>query len=434
MNLFFVTVGSRGDVQPYVALGKGFKKAGHSVTVCTCSSFESFITGHDLSYGYMNNDFIKLVDSEAGREAMESGGNVFGLIKAMITMLKEAKSLNREIFKDTWNAAKAVKPDIIIYHPKALAGSHIAEKLGVPAVIAVPLPVIVPTIESVAVGFPNFKFGQWYNKLSFSLLHKGYHAYDDVVNEFRQDVLGIEKLPKSSSPIQMKNGSPIPVLHGYSELVSPRPGDWPDTAYITGYWFLDPKDNWQPPADLLNFLTSGEKPVYVGFGSMAGRRPQQMADIVVKALTLAKVRGIIATGWGGLNASTLPDTIFKIDKVPHAWLFSLVSAVVHHGGAGTTAAGLRAGKPTIICPFLVDQPYWGERVYSLGVGSKPIPQKKLTPENLSEAIREVTTSKVIRQNAERLGEKLRTEDGIKNAMMIIQRIVQRTSPGKVSKS
>ena len=422
MNIFIVTAGSRGDVQPFVALGKGLKKRDHAVTICTCSSFEPFITEHGLTYGYMNDDFIKLVDSEAGREAMESGSNFLGLVKTTLTLLKEAKALNREMLRDAWNAAQVAKPDLVIFHPKILAGSHIAEKLNIPAIMALLVPAIVPTAESVALGFPNLKLGSWYNKFSYWVLHQGYHMYDDVVNEFRQHVLGLGKLPKSISPIQMSNSQPLPILHGYSEHISPRPRDWSNTVHITGYWFLEVRDDYFPPAELIDFLEAGEAPVYVGFGSMAGRNPQRMTNIVVDALQQAQVRGIIATGWGGLNSSNLPKTIFKIDTVPHDWLFPRVSAVVHHGGAGTIAAGLRAGKPTIICPFLIDQPYWGERVYALGVGSKPIPQKQLTAKKLADAIQAVTTNPEILVNAETLGEKLRNEDGISKAIAIIEQI------------
>ena len=424
MKIFIVTAGSRGDVQPYVSLGKGLKTAGHTVTVCTCSSFEPFIREHGLEYGYMNDDFIKLVDSEAGRDAMEGGSNMLGLVKAMITLMKDAKRLNREMCKDAWKAAQAADPDLLIFHPKALAGAHIAEKLGIPAVLALPVPVIVPTEEFVAVGFPNLKLGNWFNKLSYSVVAKGYHQYDDVINEFRQDILGLGKYPKSTTPIQMADGSPIPVLHGHSRYVWPRPHDWPETAYVTGYWFLDQEEDWQPPEELTDFLEAGGAPVYVGFGSMAGRNPERMAGIVIEALQKAQVRGIIATGWGGLDAGDLPDTIFKIDKAPHSWLFPRVSAVVHHGGAGTTAAGLRAGCPTVVCPFIIDQPLWGARVHALGVGSQPIPQKKLTAENLSAAIREVTTDPSIRDQANALGEKIRGEDGIANAIEILERVVR----------
>ncbi|NEO00729.1 MAG: glycosyltransferase family 1 protein, partial [Moorea sp. SIO3I7] len=167
-------------------------------------------------------------------------------------------------------------------------------------------------------------------------------------------------------------------------------------------------------------LDAGNPPVYVGFGSMAGRDPQRLTEIVIEGLQQANVRGIIATGWGGLAVDDLPDSIFKIDSAPHDWLFPRMAAVVHHGGAGTTAAGLRAGRPTIICPFFVDQPFWGDRVHALGVGSKPIPQKTLTAEKLATAIREVTTNQTIRQNAEALGKQIRDEDGIANAIAIIE--------------
>ncbi len=431
MNVFIVTAGSRGDVQPYVALGKGLKAAGHAVTICTCSSFEPLITEHGITYGYMNNDFIRLVDSEAGREAMEGGANAFNLVKSMIALMKDAKALNREMMKDAWNAAQEAEPDIVIFHPKALAGSHVAEKLGVPAILALPVPVIVPTREFAAIGFPDLKLGGGFNKLSYSILHKGYHSYDDVVNEFRQDVLGLGKYPKSTTPIQMADGSPIPVLHGYSESVWPRPHDWPETAFVTGYWFLDQDEDWKPPKELEAFLRVGEPPVYVGFGSMAGRKPERITKIIVEALQKAKLRGIIATGWGGLSAEDLPETIYKIEKIPHDWLFPQVAAVVHHGGAGTTAAGLRAGKPSVICPFLIDQPLWGARVRSLGAGPKPIPQKKLTVDKLAGAIKEAVSNPSIREKAEMVGQGIRNEEGIEKAVSIIETIVTpvRTTQG-----
>ena len=422
MNILIITLGSRGDVQPYIALGKGLQAAGHSVTLSTSSSFESFISGHGLKYGYMSNDFIEFMDSASGKEAMESGGNATGLVKSMLQTIKKSQAIIGEILQDTWKTAQEMQPDLIVFHPKSVGGPHMAEKLGIPAVLALPVPVLVPTEEFIAPGFPIMKLGKWFNKLSYQLIHKGYHAYDKVVNNFRQQTLGLEQLPKNFSPLHMTNGDPIPVLHAYSEHVWPRPQDWPETAHITGYWFLENAEQWQPPAELVDFLENGAPPVYVGFGSMAGRDPQRMAEIVIAALQKAGVRGIIATGWGGLDASNLPESIFKIESVPHDWLFPRVSAVVHHGGAGTTAAGLRAGRPTIICPFLVDQPYWGARVHALGVGSQPIPQKKLNAENLSAAIKQVLTDARIRADAAALGERLWAEDGVGKAVRILEEI------------
>lgn len=425
MKILIITLGSRGDVQPYLALGKGLQAAGHSVTLSTSSSFEGFITQHGLNYGYMSNDFIEFMDSATGKEAMEKGGSATGLVKSMLQTIQKSQAIIRQILQDTWKTAQEMQPDLIVFHPKSVGGPHMAEKLGIPAVLALPVPVLVPTNEFIAPGFPMLKLGKWFNKLSYQLIHKGYRSYDKVVNEFRQQTLGLEKLSKNFSPLHMTNGAPIAVLHAYSEHVWPRPHDWPETAHITGYWFLENEEQWQPPAGLARFLQNGETPVYVGFGSMAGREPQRMAEIVIAALLKAQVRGIIATGWGGLDAGSLPESIFKIKSVPHAWLFPQVSAVVHHGGAGTTAAGLRAGRPTVICPFLVDQPYWGARVHDLGVGSQPIPQKKLNAENLSAAITRVLTDASILANADKLGEKLRAEDGVGKAVRILEEIGRR---------
>jgi sterol 3beta-glucosyltransferase len=345
-------------------------------------------------------------------------------LKTMVSMLTRAKSITREMLGDSWAAAQAARPDLIIFHPKGMGGAHIAEKLGIPAILALPVPMLVPTAQFVALGIPDLRLGSWFNKFSYKVVHKGYRIFDGVINEFRQEQLGLGKLPKSANPLQTADGRPLPVLHGYSELIWPRPPDWPDNAYVTGYWFLDHPEDWQPPAELSAFLDAGEAPVYVGFGSMSGQNPKRLAKIVLGALQKANVRGILATGWGGLEAGSLPDTIFKIDSVPHDWLFPRVAAVVHHGGAGTTAAGLRAGRPTVICPYVIDQPYWGARVHALGAGSKPIPQKKLTAQNLASAIRDVLSTPSIRHNAEVLGQTMGREDGIGNAIRLIESIAR----------
>lgn len=424
MKIFIITVGSRGDVQPYVALGRGLMKAGHAVTVCAVSTFKPFIIENGLEYGYMNDGFMKLIDTDAGREAMGGSQSPISSIKNMLSLLKESKSLFRTMFEDAWKAAQQAAPDVIIYHPKSLIAPHLAEKLGIPAIMALTVPIVVPTSEAPALGLPDLKLGGGYNRFTYSIMHKGFHTYDDVINEFRQRVLGLGKIHGNASPIVDGNGKSITVLHAFSSQLSPRPSDWPETAHITGFWFLDEEAGWQPSRELQAFLDGGMPPVYIGFGSMAGRDAEHKAKVVVEALQKANLRGVIATGWGGLDADRLPDSILKIDKAPHSWLFPRVSAVVHHGGAGTTAAGLLAGRPAIICPFFADQPYWGARVHALGAGSKPIPQKKLTAENLSAALLEVTKNESYRNNAGQIGERLRAENGIANAVAIIEDVLQ----------
>lgn len=420
MRIFILTLGSRGDVQPYVALGKGLFRAGHQVTICTSSSFEGFIVEHGVQYGYMNDEILRLIDTDAGREAVEESSNLLGWLKTMAALTKQVKPLQRMMVADAWEAAVKAQPDLIIYHPKAMAGPHIAEKLGIPRIMSVPLPIFTPTAEFPSMVFPNLKLGGWYNRLTYTLSVKlAWMQYRSVVNPWREKTLGLLPAPRSFDEMKLANGEPTPTIYPFSEHVVPRPADWPASTVVTGYWFLDREEAWQPSADLQVFLDAGPPPVYIGFGSMAGRDPARKAQAAVGALQTANRRGIIATGWGGLSAENLPPTILGIRAAPHDWLFERVAAVVHHGGAGTTAAGLRAGKPTIICSFFGDQPFWGRRVADLGVGSAPIPQKELTADNLAAAIEQATSDGQIEQRAAALGQQIRAEDGVARAIQVI---------------
>ena len=216
-----------------------------------------------------------------------------------------------------------------------------------------------------------------------------------------------------------------PILYGYSPAVIPPPADWNEQMRVTGYWFLDSGDDWTPPADLLEFLQAGTPPVYIGFGSMIMRNPEATAQLIMQALARTRQRAIMLSGWGGLRSTNVPDSVFMIDAVPHAWLFPRMAAVVHHGGAGTTSAGLRAGVPSIIVPFFADQPFWGQRVADLGVGPAPIPFKRLTADRLAQAIQIAVTDQAMRQRAAELGERIRAEDGIARAAAVIQQMQER---------
>ncbi|MGF1521839.1 MAG: glycosyltransferase [Leptolyngbyaceae cyanobacterium] len=421
MRILILTLGSRGDVQPYVALGKGLKAVGHTVTLCTSSRFESFITAHELNYGYMNDEMLQFMDSAQGREVMEDATNLWEIIKVTRNLSKQVAPLQHQMLRDSWHTAQAADPDLILFHPKTYGGPHIAEKLGIPAILAVPLPMLVPTAEHPNIGFPSLPLGGWYNQLTYRITHT---LFAFSAGKFVKNWRAEHHLPTQPKfdILHTHTGKQMPVLHCYSRHVAPEPTDWPENVIASGYWFLDQQTTWEPSTELTNFLESGNAPVYIGFGSMAGRNPERLTRIVVEALQQAQVRGIIATGWGGLAADDLPETIFKLEQAPHDWLFPQMAAVVHHGGAGTTAAGLRAGCPTVVCPFFGDQPFWGQQVYALGVGTEPIPQKKLTVEKLAAAIRTVTTDVGIQQKAKALGAKLRQEDGIATAIACIETV------------
>ncbi len=182
------------------------------------------------------------------------------------------------------------------------------------------------------------------------------------------------------------------MLSAYSPSIIPHPADWPDSVHITGYFFADTQADWQPSPELEAFLEAGDPPVYIGFGSMAGRDPEQFARLILEALAKSGQRGLLLTGWGGLHPESVPDNVFVVDSAPHSWLFPRMAAVVHHGGAGTTAEGLRAGVPSVIVPFILDQPFWGARIKALGLGPDPIPQKNLTADRLANAIKLAVTN------------------------------------------
>ncbi len=422
MKILLLTIGSRGDVQPFVALGQGLKAAGHQVTVATCERFRSFVETNGLDYGYISDDLLKIIDSDQGKALMEDTRGILQIVAANIRLARQMAPIQQRTVEQCWDVAQKARPDLVCFHPKAILGPAIAEKLQIPGILTLPLPFLVPTAEYPCMGFPDLPLGGWYNRLTYRFVHAMIQLFAGrYVRTWRR---------RTDTPAARRNldllhdqtGRPIPALHGYSGHVLPEPADWPETATAAGYWFLDTEEEWTPPADLTAFLEAGPPPIYVGFGSMSGRNPRRLTEAVVEALQSGGHRGILATGWGGLDAAALPDTILRIDEAPHDWLFQKVAGVVHHGGAGSTAAGLRAGRPTLICPFFADQPFWGRTVHALGAGPKPIPQKKANAENLAAAFDRLVTDTAMRQKAEAVAAGLTQEDGIASAVEFIAQI------------
>jgi hypothetical protein len=259
-----------------------------------------------------------------------------------------------------------------------------AEKLEIPLLPAFVFP-FTPTRTFPGVLFPQSlnRWGGTINWLSHQALRQiiwqGSRSGDTAA---RQQVLDLPPSP-FFGPHQSPYLHRLPTLYGFSPSVLAKPSDWQNT-FVTGYWFLDAAPDWTPPTDLVNFLEAGSPPVCIGFGSMGNRNPEETAELVLQALEKTGQRAILLAGWSGMQKEKMPDNAFLIKSVPHAWLFPRVAAVVHHGGAGTTAAGLRAGVPTIIIPFFGDQGFWGQRVADLGVGTAPIPRKQLTAERLGD--------------------------------------------------
>lgn len=408
MNILVLTVGSRGDVQPYVALGAGLQAAGHSVTLATLEAFAPMAQAHGLAFSPMRGEFLELIQTPQGKAALAGKGNPLALLRTVMPML-------RRLLDDSLAAAGGA--ELVIYHPKAMGGYSLAEKFGIPGILALPLPLFSPTAAFPSPIVPAASLGPTLNRLSHRVMvNLSTASIRGMVNRWRREALGLAPVRDELS----LRGRPVLRLYGYSPAVLPTPADWDDTSLATGYWFLDRPASWQPSEALRTFLQAGPPPVYVGFGSMAAEDAARTTATVVAALERTGQRGVLATGWGGLQAGAVPSSIFLLDEAPHDWLFPQMAAVVHHGGAGTTAAGLRAGVPTVICPFFADQPFWGRRVAALGAGPTPIPQRQLTAERLAAAIGAATGDPAMRANAQALGAAIRAEDGVARAVAAIE--------------
>ncbi len=419
MKILIVTVGTRGDVEPYIALGQALREAAHEVTICTCSHFERVIREHGLEYAYINNDFIDFMHTPEGKIILGNAGSLWKTLITVIPLLSRLGQLQQRQMDDVWQACKTSASDLILYHMKAAGVPDFAEKLGVPCMLAFWLPLHVPTTEAPAMGFPNLPLGPGYRWLTYQIIRRIMVLAGKRIKKWRSQ----HGLPSRSNGLRMQlpNGNPIPTLHGFSRHLIPRPSDWPASATVTGYWFLDQTEDWTPPTALTDFLSADKPPIYIGFGSIFGRDPQKVTNIILEAVQRCGVRAILARGWGGIELDdfNLPDSIMVIDSVPHRWLFPQVAAVIHHGGCGTTAAGLLAGKPTLICPFFGDQPFWGQQVARLGVGPPPIPQTKLSVQLLCQAIEALLSDTKMRENAAALGRKISQENGTANAVAFI---------------
>jgi UDP:flavonoid glycosyltransferase YjiC (YdhE family) len=269
---------------------------------------------------------------------------------------------------------------------------------------------------------PPSLLGSLPNRPSYQIARQMmWQAFRSADKAARREVLDLPAAP-FFGPFNAEPVRGQPILYGYSPAVITPPADWGADVHVTGYWFLDPADDWSPDPALADFLAAGPSPVYVGFGSMSSRNPEATANLILDALARTGQRGIIHAGWGGLQRADLPGSVLMIEGAPFSWLFPRVAAVVHHGGAGTTSAGLRAGVPSVVVPFFGDQPFWGQRVADLGVGPAPIPRKKLTAERLAGAIRIAVTDEVMRGRAVELGAKIRAEDGIARAVAVVEQM------------
>jgi sterol 3beta-glucosyltransferase len=414
MRILILTFGTRGDVQPYAALAQAAIAAGHEAAVCTAEGFRPLVEDAGVPYLHMDNDMLDLIQAEM--PSMSGAGDGLRLVRRMTAAMRAS-------LRDQWQAAQTFQPDLVVYHPKSLGGLHVAERLQIPAVVSLPLPFFTPTRAFPVPFIARWPLGGTANRLSYQFNRFTALAYGGMINAFRRDTLGLASLSRWSDYLTSSDGRPVPALYGFSSAVVPVPADYPPHAHVTGYWFLPDQAAWQPPPDLQAFMVAGEPPLYIGFGSMGfGKNAATRGATIREAVRRVGARAVVATGWGGIDLTETSDTIFVVRDIPHEWLLPRTAAVVHHGGAGTTAAGLRAGRPTLVCPVLGDQGFWAERIFHLGAGPRPIAVRRLTTATLTERLHQLLTEPHYPTAANSIGEAIRSEDGTGQALRTLERI------------
>lgn len=391
MRILIVTAGSRGDVAPFTGLGQRLLNAGQQVAVAAHLPFAGLVTGCGLDHRPLPGDPQELIRA-----------------RALAPSPQEARAVTSAFMDrlaDGVVAAVAEGADLVLsaFGPASLSQAA-GEAFAVPVIGAYLAPAFA-TREFPLPGGPgaddlgpdgNLAAGR-------ALLARAGTLQEEVLTRLRTR-LG---LPAAVGPMQA--GEIRPVFHGFSPLVVPRPADWPSEVEVTGYWWPAQSRGWRPPAELVDFLQAGPPPVFIGFGSMAPGQGERLGELVAAAVARARVRAVVQAGWAGLSA--VGDDVLPIGDLPHDWLFPRTAAVVHHAGAGTTAAGLRAGVPAVPVPVMADQPFWAARLHRLGVAPRPLPFHELTAEALAEAITACVADPAHRQRAVELARRIATEDG-----------------------
>lgn len=420
MKALIVAHGTRGDVQPYTALAHALQACGHRTVLAAPAGSVSLAAPYDIPFAPLDDTMNeKMADPEL-REAIETNYRGLRGKSVAFRMMRQAKGELRKVYDDI-AAVPAGDVDVVI-HPVNSPVQHLAEKLEVPAMAVGLQPGWVPT-SSFPSPFAPFRIPAVLNRSSYLLNRVILRALVGSGARWRVESLGLPRRRHQNDALRTPNGQPATVLQAFSRHVLPSPAAYPRGTHTTGFWLLPAARNWTPPEQLSAFLDTGDRPVYVGFGSMAGRDPARVGHTVAEAVRRAGVRAVLVTGWGGIDAELDADRLLVLDQVPHDWLFPRMAAIVHHGGAGTTAAALASGRPQVVCPYIADQPFWARRMHARGVATEPLPQRQLTPERLADALRRAASDEAMASRADELGAKIRAENGVVTAVGLIENLV-----------
>lgn len=417
MKVLILCQGSRGDVQPFAALAVALNAAGHEVTLGAPAKSAFLVAPYDVRFISFDDTVSRLMaDPEVRKGFQQDYRGLHGKKLAIQFKLKVRKNAPR-ILADMASASDD-GADLVVHHV-GLPGHLVAELLGVPSVPACPYPSIIPTNSFPHPRFP-FRLPRALNRATYLPGRQKLRALTLGTAKWRSETLGLPPRRGYHNVLRRADGTYVTALQAFSQHVLPAPLNYPAWVHTTGFWFLPTAPDWEPPRKLSDFLRAGDPPIYIGFGSVVGSDPRRTGRTVIEAIRRAQVRAIVAKGWGGIEANDSSDHVLYIDQAPHDWLFPRMAAIVHHGGSGTTGAALASGRPQVVCPFVADQPFWGQRMHAVGVAPAPQPQRRLTSDSLAEAIHLASTDLAMKTNAATLGRQVSDESGVATAVKILE--------------
>ncbi|MFE4354657.1 glycosyltransferase [Kitasatospora sp. NPDC056800] len=392
MRILVTAAGSHGDVVPYTGLGAYLRGAGHEVALAAPETFRELVAGSGLG-------FRPLPVDPRGAGTAPTGGRSELLARAAAFIGKLGDGLA--------DAAAPGADLLLLSTTTAPLGWHLAEAMGVPS-IGVYLQPTLPTREFPPVVGGGRSLGSWGNRAAGALGQRVVDRLHTGAAHRLRSRLGLPALSQTARRRAVERAH-WPVLHGFSPTLVPRPADWRQGLRVVGNWWPYVAEDYGLPAEVEDFLRAGPPPVFIGFGSMAAGQGERLSALTVEALRRAGARGVVQAGWAGTAGEG--DDVLTVGELPHARLFPRMAAVVHHAGAGTAAAALRAGVPSVPVPVTADQPFWADRLRRLGAATAPVRFADLTADRLAQAIRQAVEERRLRERAQEAARALAKEDG-----------------------
>ena len=407
MKIIVVGWGTTGDVYPLLALSERLSDE-HDVRVCAPSIYKDKISQIGTDYYQVGTTF----NLAEFHQTMDSLIKMRDPMAPLVAIAKDGILRHGE--KWYHDCLKAMEGyDLVICHSIDIPAQEASIRLGLPWITVTYCPGFIKTSDNAPYPFPNL--GRTFNRLIWRMvrLRLG-HSIDPLFNRFIESVGGNPRSSVASDEMY----SPHLNLIAASTAISPS-AELPSNHKTTGVWSL-PEQDYSPPTDLVNFIEDGPPPMIISFGSMGGSDGAETTKTLIDAIKMTNHRAVIQAGWGQLGSQDTEKDTFFTDYVPHSWLFPKGSCVIHHGGAGTTAAVCKAKVPSIVVPHIADQFYWGKCLYKIGVAPKSLPRRNLTAKKLANRINQVMNTSAMKEKAESLGTQMNSEDGLTNAINLIE--------------